>query len=64
MGVEKEAEAPNSTAIKKARGFTANALAVDSPGFLQDGFHDVDEIYEVPRSPEVTTDVAHPAGVN
>ena len=42
----------------------SQALAVDASDFLQDGFHGVDEIYEVPLRPEVTTEVAHPAGVN
>ncbi len=44
----------------------AHALAVSDPGsFLQAGVHDLDEIYEVPRSPAGSpTDVPHPAGVN
>jgi ATP-dependent Lon protease len=44
----------------------AHALAVSDPGtFLQAGVHDLDEIYEVPRSPAASpTDVPHPAGVN
>ncbi len=41
------------------------ALAVPDPSnFLEDGFHDLDEIYEVPRTTGPTTDVPHPAGVN
>ena len=42
------------------------ALAVPDPSnFLEEGFHDLDEIYEVPRGPgNPTTDVPHPAGVN
>jgi len=42
----------------------ANALAVSASDFLQDGFHGVDEIYEIPRVPEAMSEVAHPAGVN
>jgi len=44
----------------------AHALAVPDPGaFLQSGVHDLDEIYEVPRSSAgAPTDVPHPAGVN
>ena len=44
----------------------AQALAVSDPSaFLQAGVHDLDEIYEVPRSSAVSpTDVPHPAGVN
>ena len=44
----------------------AHALAVDDPGaFLQDGVHDLEDIYEVPRlSSGAPTDVPHPAGVN
>ena len=42
----------------------AHALAVPDPSaFLNDGIHDIDDIYEVPRSPQ-STDVPHPAGVN
>jgi ATP-dependent Lon protease len=42
-----------------------NALVMEPADFLQDGFHGVDEIYEVPRPPrEVIADVPHPAGVN
>lgn len=42
----------------------ALALAVADPeSFLKDGAHDIDDIYEVPKSPKAT-DVAHPAGVN
>ncbi len=42
----------------------ANALAVASPDtFLQGGIHDIDDIYEVPKTPK-STDVPHPAGVN
>ena len=41
------------------------ALAVPDPAnFLEEGHHDFDEIYEVPRQPAATTDVPHPAGVN
>jgi ATP-dependent Lon protease len=44
----------------------AAALAVDDPrAFFREGFHDLDDIYDLPlppRRPE--TDVAHPAGVN
>jgi len=41
------------------------SLAVPDPAnFLEDGFHDLDEIYEVPRTTGPTTDVPHPAGVN
>ena len=32
--------------------------------FLQDGFHEIDDIYEVPPGTAVPTDVAHPAGPN
>ena len=44
----------------------AHALAVDDPGaFLQEGVHDLEDIYEVPRlSSGAPTDVPHPAGVN
>ncbi len=43
----------------------ARALVVADPdNFLQDGFHDIDDIYEVPGAPVATTDVPHPAGVN
>ena len=43
----------------------ARALVVADPdNFLRDGFHDIDDIYEVPGSPVATTDVPHPAGVN
>ena len=42
----------------------AHALAVADPdSFLKDGMHDIDDIYEVPRTPK-TTEVPHPAGVN
>ncbi len=43
-----------------------HALAVADPrDFLQGGVHDLDEIYEVPRTPAASpTDVPHPAGVN
>ena len=42
----------------------AHALAVADPAsFLKDGIHDIDDIYEVPRTPK-GTEVAHPAGVN
>jgi ATP-dependent Lon protease len=41
-----------------------HALAVADPSaFLQEGIHDIDDIYEVPKSPK-STEVAHPAGVN
>jgi ATP-dependent Lon protease len=60
-------------AIKKAITFIpvehmdevlAAALAVADPAsFLKDGIHDIDDIYEVPRTPK-GTEVAHPAGVN
>jgi ATP-dependent Lon protease len=45
------------------------ALAMGDPEtFLQDGFHEIDDIYEVPPgatgAPLPATDVAHPAGVN
>lgn len=45
----------------------SHALALpDASSFLQTGIHDLDEIYEVPRTTSVppTTDVPHPAGVN
>jgi len=43
----------------------ARALVIADPDqFLQDGFHDIDDIYEVPPAPVATTDVPHPAGVN
>ena len=45
----------------------SHALAIPDPeSFLQSGIHELDEIYEVPRSSAVTptTDVPHPAGVN
>ncbi len=44
----------------------AHALAVPDPGaFLQSGVHDLDDIYEVPRtSSGAPTDIPHPAGVN
>ena len=44
----------------------AQALAVSDPeSFLQEGIHELDDIYEVPRGPSETTgDVPHPAGVN
>ena len=43
----------------------ARALVIADPEqFLQDGFHDIDDIYEVPPAPVATTDVPHPAGVN
>jgi len=44
----------------------AEALAVSDPSsFLKSGFHELDDIYEVPRGPVGTTgDVPHPAGVN
>ncbi len=42
----------------------AHALAVADPStFLKEGIHDIDDIYEVPRTPK-STDVPHPAGVN
>jgi ATP-dependent Lon protease len=41
------------------------ALATKSSEFFRDGFHEIDDIYEVPRSVAVpTADVPHPAGVN
>lgn len=44
----------------------AHALAVPDPeSFLQSGFHEFDEIYDVPRgSVEPTAELPHPAGVN
>ena len=44
----------------------ARALAlVDPDTFLQEGFHEIDDIYEVPPGAALpTTDVAHPAGIN
>ena len=43
-----------------------HALAVPDPeSFLKSGIHDLDEIYELPRTTGGTpTDVPHPAGVN
>jgi predicted ATP-dependent protease len=42
----------------------AHALAVADPAsFLKDGFHEIDDIYEVPGGPKAT-EIAHPAGVN
>jgi ATP-dependent Lon protease len=41
------------------------ALAVDDPdAFLQDGIHELDDIYEIPPGTRAHTDVPHPAGVN
>jgi ATP-dependent Lon protease len=45
----------------------ATALAVDDPTtFFREGFHDLDDIYDLPHAPHrpTETDVAHPAGVN
>jgi ATP-dependent Lon protease len=44
----------------------AHALAINEPGtFLQDGIHELDDIYEIPRGVgATTTDVPHPAGPN
>ncbi len=45
----------------------ATALAVEDPSnFFKDGFHDLDDIYDLPHAPgrPAETDVAHPAGVN
>ncbi len=44
----------------------ARALAVDDPTFFREGFHDIDDIYDLPHTPHRATeaDVAHPAGVN
>jgi ATP-dependent Lon protease len=44
----------------------ATALALPDPKtFFQDGFHDIDDIYDLPAPPGVgETDVSHPAGVN
>ncbi len=42
----------------------AQALALPDPSsFLNEGIHDIDDIYEVPKGPQ-STDVPHPAGVN
>ncbi len=42
----------------------AHALALPDPSsFLNEGIHDIDDIYEVPKGPQ-STDVPHPAGVN
>jgi ATP-dependent Lon protease len=45
----------------------AHALAIAEPrAFLQEGFHEIDDIYEVvpPRPPTPTAELPHPAGVN
>ena len=45
----------------------AKALAIgDGERFLQDGFHEIDDIYEVPPGQAVPTgvEVEHPAGPN
>ena len=46
----------------------SRALALGDPEtFLQDGFHEIDDIYEVPPGaglPAAATDLPHPAGVN
>ncbi|MCA9509760.1 MAG: endopeptidase La [Myxococcota bacterium] len=46
----------------------AHALAIGDPAtFLKDGFHEIDDIYEVPGGalpPGAAGDVRHPAGVN
>jgi ATP-dependent Lon protease len=43
----------------------AHALAVADPeAFLQSGFHELDDIYEVPGNVPGATDLPHPAGVN
>ncbi len=45
----------------------ATALALDDPtAFFREGFHDLDDIYDLPLPPHRAqeTDVAHPAGVN
>ncbi|MEE2675195.1 MAG: endopeptidase La [Myxococcota bacterium] len=43
------------------------ALAIEDPsGFFREGFHDLDDIYEIPQVPPrpAETDVGHPAGIN
>ena len=45
----------------------ARALAVDDPtAFFREGFHDIDDIYDLPHAPHRApeADVPHPAGVN
>ena len=41
------------------------SLAAEHSEFLKDGFHEIDDIYEVGQPPAVpTAEVPHPAGVN
>ena len=43
----------------------ARALAIADPeAFLKDGFHEIDDIFEVPPTRAATAEVPHPAGVN